>query len=84
FSPSEPKLELLVVDDDLPVLKACCEVASGMGFAVHAANTSQQAREVITLYPIDVVLMDLRMPGGGLSLLEEVRRARPRTAVVIM
>jgi len=84
FYPSDPKLELLVVDDDLPVLKACCEVAAGMGFTIHAANTSQQAREVITLYPIDVVLMDLRMPGGGLSLLEEVRRARPRTAVVIM
>jgi two-component system response regulator HydG len=84
LSPSDSKLELLVVDDDLPVLKACCEVAAGMGFAIHAANTSQQAREVITLYAIDVVLMDLRMPGGGLSLLEEIRRARPRAAVVIM
>ncbi|WP_084214485.1 sigma-54 dependent transcriptional regulator [Terriglobus sp. TAA 43] len=81
---SDRKLELLVVDDDLPVLKACCEIASGMDFVVHAANTSEQAREVIRFYPIDVVLMDLRMPGGGLSLLEEIRRARPRTSVVIM
>lgn len=84
LAPSERKLELLVVDDDLPVLKACSEVAAGMGFAVHAANTSEQAREVIRIHAIDVVLMDLRMPGGGLSFLEEVRRARPRTSVVIM
>lgn len=84
LAPADPKLELLVADDDLPVLKACCEVASGMGFSVHAANSSQQARDVMRLYPIDVVLMDLRMPGGGLSLLEEIRHSRPRTAVVIM
>ncbi|MEZ2345447.1 sigma-54-dependent transcriptional regulator [Terriglobus sp. RCC_193] len=84
LSLSDRKLELLVVDDDLPVLKACCEVAAGMGFAVHAANTSEQAREVIRIHAIDVVLMDLRMPGGGLSLLEDVRRVRPRTSVVIM
>lgn len=78
------KLELLVVDDDVPVLKACCEIASGMGFAVHAANTAAEAREVLRVHALDVILMDLRMPGGGLPLLEELRHAGPRTSIVIM
>lgn len=81
---SDQQLQLLIVDDDVPVLRACCEIATGMGFAVHAASTSEQARESIQTHAVDVVLMDLRMPGGGLRLLEEVRRIRPRTAVVIM
>jgi two-component system response regulator HydG len=80
----DQKLELLVVDDDVPVLKACCEIASGMGFAVHAANTAEQAREVIRVHALDVILMDLRMPGGGLPMLEELRRSGPRTSIVIM
>lgn len=80
----DQRLNLLIVDDDLPVLKVCSEIAERMGFLVHAVSTSEQARLAIQQHAIDMVLMDLRMPGGGLSLLEEVRRKRPRTAVVIM
>ena len=32
----------------------------------------------------DVVLMDLKMPAGGLSLLEDIRTIRPRSSVVVM
>ncbi|MEK6398164.1 MAG: sigma-54 dependent transcriptional regulator, partial [Terriglobus sp.] len=84
LSSSEHPVELLVLDDDLPVLKACSEIASGMGFAVHAASTAEQAREVVRAHSLDVVLMDLRMPGGGLPLLEELRHAGPRMSIVIM
>jgi DNA-binding NtrC family response regulator len=81
---SSAKVQLLVVDDDPPVLKACCEIAAGMGFAVHAANSADEAREVVRLHAIDVILMDLKMPAGGLSLLEEIRIKRPRSSIVVM
>jgi len=84
LAPTEHKLQLLVVDDDIPILKACCEIAAGMGFAVHAASDAEQARRAVRVHSLDVVLMDLRMPGGGVSLLEEVRRVCPRSSVVIM
>ncbi|AFL88955.1 response regulator with CheY-like receiver, AAA-type ATPase, and DNA-binding domains [Terriglobus roseus DSM 18391] len=78
------KVQLLVLDDDPPVLKACCEIASGMGFAVHAANSAEEAREAVRVHALDVVLMDLKMPAGGLSLLEEIRMRRPRSSIVVM
>ena len=78
------RLRLLVVDDDLPVLKACKEIAQGMGFEVTASSTSEEARNFVKTHAPDVVLMDLKMPAGGLSLLEEIRTARPRSAVVVM
>ena len=78
------RLRLLVVDDDLPVLKACKEIAQGVGFEVTATSTSEEARTFVKAHAPDVVLMDLKMPAGGLSLLEEIRTARPRSAVVVM
>ena len=78
------RLRLLMVDDDLPVLKACKEIAQGEGFEVTAVGTADEARAFVKTHAPDVVLMDLKMPAGGLSLLEEIRAARPRSAVVVM
>ena len=77
-------LRLLVVDDDLPVLKACKEIAQGVGFDVTAMSSSEEARSFVNTHAPDVVLMDLKMPAGGLSLLEEIRTARPRSSIVVM
>ena len=77
-------LSLLVVDDDPPVLRACSEVAKGMGFAVHGAGSGDEARAFVSTHAPDVILMDLKMPGGGLSLLESIRTQRPRSSVVVM
>jgi DNA-binding NtrC family response regulator len=78
------KLQLMVVEDDLPVLKACCEIATGIGFQVYGASTVEEARDLVLRHALDVVLMDLKLPGGGLLLLEEVRSKRPRSAIVVM
>ncbi len=83
-SPGLGKLHLLVVDDDPPVLKACSEIAAGMGFIVHGAGTVEETRQMVLRHPMDVVLMDLKMPGGGLMLLEEIRAKRPRSSIVVM
>ena len=82
--PGMERVQLLVLDDDLPVLKACCEIAAGMGFAVHAANSAEEARAAVRAHAVDVVLMDLKMPAGGLALLEEIRQMRPRSSIVVM
>ncbi len=78
------RLSLLLVDDDLPVLKACGEIAAGMGFDVRAVASASEARAHILSHSPDVVLMDLKMPAGGLSLLEEIRSRRPRSSIVVM
>ena len=74
----------MLIDDDLPVLKACGEIAAGMGFDVAAVGTAAEARAHVLANSPDVVLMDLKMPAGGLSLLEEIRAHRPRSSVVVM
>jgi len=76
---------LLVVDDDGPVRHACCEIARRMGFAVHAAASVPEARAVLKRQPVDLLLLDLKLPGGGgLLLLEETHALHPETVVVVM
>ena len=80
-----PILHLLVVDDDVAVRHACLEIASRMGFVVVGAADTAGARAILKHQKIDVMLLDLKVPGaGGLALLEEVKTLHPDTSVVVM
>ncbi len=80
-----PPLRLLVVDDDVPLRTACCEAAEGMGFLSISAGDVQRALELLQQQPVDLLLLDLKLPGGGgLKLLSEVRSLYPKIGVVVM
>jgi DNA-binding NtrC family response regulator len=80
-----PRLRVLIVDDDAPVRRACAEIAEGAGFAVQTAGSVPEARAALAQEPADVMLLDLKLPGGGgFSLLEELRSLHPATIVVVM
>jgi DNA-binding NtrC family response regulator len=85
-SAAKPALHLLVVDDDASVRGACCEIAAGMGFVVHGAESVPAAQAILKHQVVDILLLDLKLPsaGGGLALLEEVKLLHPETAVVVM
>lgn len=78
-------LHVLVVDDDEAVRKTCCQIAAGMGFAVLGADSATAARAILKHQRIDLLLLDLKLPGGGgLPLLEQVKALHPDTAVIVM
>jgi DNA-binding NtrC family response regulator len=74
-----------VVDSDLPVRRACAEIAAGLGFSTQAVESIPAARAILAGGSVDIVLLDLRLPGGaGLTLLEEIRAQHPEAVVVVM
>ena len=78
-------LQVLVVDDDEGLRKACGEVADAMGCAVTQAESVSAAKAILKFQKIDLLLLDLRLPGnGGLDLLEQVKAMYPDTSVVVM
>jgi len=80
-----PVLHLMVVDEDDSVRDACIEIARKMGFAVVGANDIGSARGILKHQKIDLMLLDLKVPGdGGLSLLEDIKTLYPETSVVVM
>ena len=84
LSAAHARLQLLVIDEDEPVRRAICEIATNMGFGVHAASGSTAATDLLTRHSLDLILMDLRVRDGGLALLERMRKSVPRVPVVVM
>jgi DNA-binding NtrC family response regulator len=79
------QMRVLVVDDDLPVRRACAEIAAGLGFSTQAVESITAARAALESGSVDVVLLDLKLSGGGgLTLLEDIRAKYPQTVVVVM
>jgi len=76
---------VLVVDDEQNILLFLSTILSSEGYAVATASSGAAALERIEEHEFDVVLCDLMMPDiNGLKLLEEVRRRRPETSVIII
>ena len=49
------------------------------------ADSPEHAFHALDTIPVDVVLLDLRLPGSsGLDVLREIRRQRPETLVIVM
>ncbi|MGD0647875.1 MAG: sigma-54 dependent transcriptional regulator [Acidobacteriaceae bacterium] len=80
-----PALRVLVVDDDAPVRNACTEIATSLGFSTQSADSVSTARLALAHSSIDILLLDLKLPGGGgLSLLEDIHAHHPQTIVIVM
>jgi DNA-binding NtrC family response regulator len=77
-------LNLIIVDDERAIREACREVAQSLGFTTFVADSAEQAYRTMETHSIDVVLLDLKLPGvGGLEALHQIKQRRP-DAVVIM
>ena len=78
-------MRVLVVEDDAPVRHACAQIASGLGYNVETADSVPAARAMLKRFAFDILLLDLKLPGGGgFTLLQETREAYPRLAAVVM
>ncbi|MBX3332293.1 MAG: response regulator [Nitrospira sp.] len=67
---SEISPTILVVDDELPVIKFCKALLEGSGFTVLEADDSSEALKICTQHqgPIDLLLTDLVLPPPAFQL----------------
>ncbi len=78
-------MHVLVVDDDTAIRTAVSDIARNHGFAVSSVEDVHAARAALKAHMADIVLLDLKLPGGGgLPLVEEIRTLYPETVVVVM
>jgi two-component system phosphate regulon response regulator OmpR len=76
---------ILVVDDEAEVRDLLQEYLIKQGFAVSAAASAAAAREVLAARAVDLVVLDLRMPGeDGLDFARELRGRRGGVAIVML
>lgn len=80
---SEPLV--LVVDDEPNLVRLCRRLLERANFQVITATSSSQALAILASQPLDLLLVDIRMPElDGFQLLSLARRHQPDLAAVIM
>jgi len=74
---------VLVADDEVGMRETLVDILSASGYGVHAASDGDAALDAIRSLQLDVVVMDIKMPGrDGVSVLREVGTPPPR--VILM
>jgi two-component system response regulator PilR (NtrC family) len=77
--------QILVVDDELSMREFLKILLEKEGYAARTAATAADAMALLRQTPIDLVISDIKMPGGsGLSFLEELRAEGLQTPVILI
>src|SRR5450755_4649491 len=76
---------ILIVDDDSTVLTNLQETLSRHGFEIMAAQNGEEALATIMQSPLDLVVLDVVLPGmSGLDVCKSVRERVSRQLPIIM
>jgi DNA-binding NtrC family response regulator len=89
LNPQKPEtatfLNLMIVDDERAVREACGEVARTLGYNPLAADSAEDIYGLLESHAIDVVLLDLQLPGtGGMEALRKIKQRWPDTEVIVV
>ena len=80
--------QVLIVDDEEIVCRGLSQFVKWAEHGFEVAGTAHSADDALTLaekLPVDVVFMDIRMPGkNGLELLKILRQEMPAVKCVIL
>jgi DNA-binding NtrC family response regulator len=81
----EDKINLLIVDDEEPFLESMKKRLEIRDFNVTCVNRGDKAVEAARRNPVDIALVDLKMPGmSGEKTLEALKREHEWMEVVIL
>ena len=79
------KRKILIVDDDEVVRRSYLRSLESSSCNVEAASSGEEALQAMEQSPVDVVLLDMRMPGvDGLTVLRTIKQKWPESEVVII
>jgi DNA-binding NtrC family response regulator len=78
-------MRILVVDDDVIVIKSCRRILEAEGFEVSAVPSADSALEAIKHSDFDLMLVDVKMPQrDGMYLMREIKKSWPEIPVIVM
>jgi signal transduction histidine kinase len=81
----ERRIRLLIVDDEADFRAALVRRLEKRGAVVNQATGGEEALASLERESVDVVLLDVRMPGmDGPTVLDRIRQAHPDTEVILI
>lgn len=77
--------KILIVDDDLDLLKLLTFRLEGTGYRVESADSAERALAKLSVSIPHLVITDLRMGGmDGMTLFQKIRKMHPAMPVIIL
>ena len=81
----ERRTRILIVDDESGFRESLARRLEKRGAVINQAGNGAEALTSLAQEPVDVVLLDVRMPGmDGLAVLERIRQEHPDTEVILI
>ena len=79
------EITILVVDDNPTNLKLVADVLAFDGYRILKAGDAEEAQEVIKTSPLDLILMDIALPGmDGLTLTRQIKANEKTRDIVVV
>lgn len=76
---------ILVVDDEPVARQSLSDILRLEGHSVNSVPNGQSAVEYVRTHPVDLMVVDLRMPGmDGLEVVQVVNQISPDTEVILL
>jgi DNA-binding NtrC family response regulator len=76
---------VLLIDDEIELLDSLGPVLERRGLSLLTANSAAVGLQLLARNPVDVVVLDLKMPGmDGMTALKEIRARRPDVEVILL
>ncbi|RIK74512.1 MAG: DNA-binding response regulator [Planctomycetota bacterium] len=80
-----PAQTVLTIEDDAPIRRGIADALAFAGYSVLEAGDGDKGCQMALRREIDLLLLDMVLPGkSGLDILREVRNARPTLPVIIL
>jgi DNA-binding response OmpR family regulator len=78
-------MKILVVDDDVIVIKSCTRILESENFEVIAVPGADEALEVLREKSFDLLLIDVKMPKhDGIFLVNAIRKDLSTIPIIVM
>jgi len=75
---------ILIVDDEVAIRKLLRQKLSGQGYHCEEAASAEQALAKMRSNPVELIILDIKMPGkSGIDLLPEIKVNYANTAVIM-
>lgn len=80
------KASILIVDDDANIRSSLSKVLVKKGYAITTtAESGQRAIDMVKEKPVDIILMDIKMPVmDGVEAYKHIKQIRPSAVVIFM
>ncbi len=82
---NEDTLNVLFVDDEVDYLETLMKRMKKRNISVCGRNSGEEALELLKRDPVDIVIMDVKMPGmDGIQTLREIKKQYPTIEVIML